>query len=456
MRLWLKLMFVGAMTLVILIPLAMVNGLVSERRAYRAQAVADVMRMHAGAQAVAGPVLTVPYSEQVEVRETGADGVLRTVRRRQDAEWTFFPTQLEAAGPLRPFTRRRGLYEVPVYEWNGRLVARFDVRFPEATAGSERVVGDPVLGYRISDVRGIRGLPRLRVDGRDVEVREGAGRGDASGVHGRLAMPADATRFTFEARLDLQLAGTASLALAPLGKRNTVTIDSSWPHPSFQGLSPGRSRVDGKGFRAEWQVASVATDAQHQYLAGRMLRPFGANPTVETTSGDTGAVDVLGVVLGDPVDAYTRADRATKYGILFVVLTFVGFFMFEVVRRLPVHPVQYGLVGLALVLFFLLLVSLSEHIDFGIAYLVASAACIGLIGFYLSAVLRSALRGTAFAAMLALLYAALYGLLVSEDNALVLGAGLLFAILAALMVMTRHLDWYRVGGATPPPLPDTA
>ena len=136
------------------------------------------------------------------------------------------------------------------------------------------------------------------------------------------------------------------------------------------------------------------------------------------------------------------------------MLTFAGFFMFEMVKQLPIHPIQYGLVGLALVIFFLLLVSLSEHVAFGVAYVAASLGCIGLIGFYLSAVLRSTLRGGAFAAMLALLYAALYGLLVSEDNALVLGAGLLFAILAGLMIATRHVDWYRLGGApvpAPPP-----
>ena len=148
----------------------------------------------------------------------------------------------------------------------------------------------------------------------------------------------------------------------------------------------------------------------------------------------------------DPVNAYTQADRATKYGVLFVVLTFVGFFMFELIKQVPVHPIQYALVGLAIAIFFLLLVSLSEHIPFGWSYIAAAIACIGLIGFYLSAVLHSRARGAGFAAMLATLYAALYGLLVLEDNALVVGAGLLFAILAAIMIATRKVDWYALGG----------
>jgi inner membrane protein len=139
-----------------------------------------------------------------------------------------------------------------------------------------------------------------------------------------------------------------------------------------------------------------------------------------------------------------------------VLLTFTAFFMFEMLRGLRIHPIQYGLVGLALAIFFLLLLGLSEHIAFDWAYLAASGACIGLIGVYLSAVLRSRVRGLGFAAGLGLLYAALYGLLVSEDNALVLGAGLLFAILAAIMLVTRRVDWYQVAAtptATPPPLP---
>ena len=145
------------------------------------------------------------------------------------------------------------------------------------------------------------------------------------------------------------------------------------------------------------------------------------------------------------MNIYTQADRASKYGLLFVLLTFVGFFMFELIKQLPIHPIQYGLVGLAIAIFFLLLVSLSEHVEFALAYLVSSVACIGLLGVYLSAVLRSARRGAGFAAMLGLLYATLYGLLVSEDNALVLGAGLLFVILATIMLVTRKVDWYQLG-----------
>ncbi|GAB1595440.1 cell envelope integrity protein CreD [Lysobacter claricitrinus] len=445
MRIGFKLVLVAVMTVLILIPLAMVNGLIGERERYRDQAVTDIGNMYGGRQTLVGPVLTVPYSEMADVEETGRDGIVRTVRKRQSFEWTFFPTRLDATGPLVPATRKRGLYRVPVYEWNGVVTADFEVQIPTDAADTDRIIGTPVLGYALSDVRGLHGTPRVRIDGRDVALQEGAGARDDAGMHATLATPAPGARFSLTSRLDVQLAGTQSLAFVPVGKRNTIDIHSTWPHPSFQGLSPWRSDVSNAGFKAQWQVASIATDAQRQYYA----RQAANVRAISNTIVDGGALPTLGVVLDDPVDAYTMADRATKYGVLFVAITFVGFFMFEVIRQLPIHPIQYGLVGLALVIFFLLLVSLSEHIPFPTAYVIASAACIGLIGFYLSAVLRSALRGTAFAVMLGLLYAALYGLLISEDNALVLGSVLLFAILAAVMVATRRLDWYRVGSTTP-------
>lgn len=442
MRIGFKLVLVAVMTVLILIPLAMVNGLISERQRYRDDAVVNVGRMYASPQTVLGPVLTVPYTETVEVQETGGDGVVRTVRKRQASEWTFFPTRLDASGPVVPATRRRGLYSVPVYEWTGVVNADFDVQIPGDVPGADRVIGTPVLGYAISDVRGLHGAPSLQIDGRAVALSEGAGLQDEAGMHATLAAPAPGAHFALKSQLKLQLAGTQSIAFVPLGKQNRIDLKSAWPHPSFQGLSPWQSEISNAGFHAQWQVASIATDAQRQYLARHRGASTGGNVLAAATDV---TYSTLGVVLDDPVDSYTMADRATKYGVLFVAITFVGFFMFEVIRQLPIHPIQYGLVGLALVIFFLLLVSLSEHIAFPIAYATASGACIGLIGFYLSAVLRSALRGTVFAATLGLLYAALYGLLISEDNALVLGSLLLFAILAAVMIATRQLDWYRLG-----------
>ncbi len=449
MRIGFKAWLVLGMTLLILVPLLLIRGTIRERQTYRNQAVASVARSYAGAQAFVGPVLVVPYVEAIEVEEKDAQGNLRKVLREQPGQWTFFPASLEVGGHLKPGTRHRGLHEVRVYEWHGSAVARFEVAMPgDEDALRPRRIGRPWLSYGVADVRGLIGSPRLRVDGADVVLEQGPGSRDGAGVHARLASPRAGARVVLETRFDFLLGGTESLAVVPLAKRNHVALDSGWPHPNFGGSFLPRTRtVDAKGFRADWDVSSLATNAQAQYRAGATAGCVDA-PTQATKAAESaaaGCLDAIGLSLVDPVNVYTQADRASKYGLLFVALTFVGFFMFELVKKLPIHPIQYGLVGLALAIFFLLLLSLSEHIAFGWAYLIASAACIGLLGYYLGHVLRSGGRGLGFAAMLTALYAALYGLLISEDNALVLGAALLFVILAAMMVATRRIDWYQLG-----------
>jgi inner membrane protein len=439
MRIGLKMLMVLALTLAILLPLQMIRGTISERQVYRQQAVADIARSYAGAQAFAGPVLVVPYTELVEAEERDPQGFARKVWRREAKQWLFFPQVLDLRGHLQPGTRKRGLHEVRVYELRDATAnARFDVQLPADDAARERRIGAPWLSYSIADVRGLLGTPRLKVGGTGRAIAQGAR--DGAGIHARLPAPVAGSRLQLDTRLDFTLGGTESLAIVPLGGRNTLAIDSSWPHPRFEGSFLPRTRsVDDKGFSARWEVSSLATRAQAQFRDGKRF------PLVSQQGVDNGGIESVGVSLVEPVNVYSQADRASKYGLLFVLLTFVGFFMFELIKALPIHPIQYGLVGLALAIFFLLLVSLSEHIAFGWAYLASSAACIGLLGFYLSAVLRSTARGLGFVAMLALLYAALYGLLVSEDNALVLGAGLLFVILAAIMGITRRVDWYALG-----------
>ena len=435
MRFWIKLAFVFAMTLAILVPLALIDGVIEDRQRNRAEAVEQISATFAAAQVFGGPVLVVPYTESVEV-DAAFEGGTRKLRRDEQRQWVFFPEMLQVGGPIRPSTRRLGLHAVRVYEWAGRAEARFTVDIPTTSDPlANRRIGRPWLSYGIADVRGLVGTPRLTVDGASVAVRQGLGAGDGSGVHARLATPAAGSRMQLSTRLDLVLGGTESLSLVPMGEKNRFALASSWPHPRLAGKFPARQpRISASGFDAQWEISALAADAQRQYLAGRNL-----------VSG----VDAVSVSLVDPVNAYTQADRAIKYGILFVLLTFVGFFMLELLLQLRIHPIQYGLVGLALSIFFLLLVSLSEHLAFALAYVLASTACVGLIGYYLCHVLGNLLRGVGFAVMLGALYAALYGLLVSEDNALLMGSLLLFGILAAIMVATRKVDWYRAGATTP-------
>jgi inner membrane protein len=443
MRLFFKLAIVFGLTVLILIPLAMVREVIAERQVYRQQAIETIARSAAGAQSFVGPVLVVPYVETVEVEEAGPMGV-RKVLRDQPGQWTFFPATLSVTGKLRPETRNLGLHRVRVYDWRGHAAAQVRATIPvDADPARPRRIGRPYLAYGIADVRGLRGSPKLTVDGRAMPVVGGFGARDGGGLHVRLPAPRAGQVVAIATTLDFALGGTESLALVPIAGDNPFSLDSTWQHPRFGGsFLPTTRTIGDKGFAAQWGVSSIASNAQAQFLAGKTLPGIAVADRTEAMA--TSDIDAVAVALVEPVNVYLQAERATKYGILFVLLTFVGFFMFELIKQLPIHPIQYGLVGLALAIFFLLLVSLSEHIAFGIAYIVSAAACIGLLGFYLSAVLHSVARGMGFAAMLAALYAALYGLLVSEDNALVLGACLLFGILAAIMVITRKVDWYAL------------
>ena len=474
MRLILKILMVFVLTIAIVIPLMMIQGTIQERKYYLNEVVATVARSNAGAQGLSGPVLVVPYTETIEVEEKNDKGeVIRKVKRDgESGQWVFFPTELDLRGTIRPDNRSIGLHQVRVYDADIATVATYRVEIPaDANPDLPRKFGRPWLAYGIRDVRGLAGLPRLKIDGEEARLERGLGYRDASGVHLRLETPRAGDVLAPKVEISFALEGMESLAVAPLGERNTVVLDSPWQHPQFNGaFSPRKREIDAKGFRGEWEVSALASNAQAQYLAGQILPAVVGDPSARAhggyegdASGAQGGSEGIGVSLVDPVNVYSMTDRATKYGILFVLLTFVGFFMFETIKRLRIHPIQYGLVGLALAIFFLLLVALSERIDFGIAYLSASAACIGLLGYYVSHVLQSWWRGLGFAAMLGTLYAALYGLLISEDNAMVLGAGLLFLVLAAIMVVTRKVDWYAVAqymsepprraAATPPPMP---
>lgn len=458
MRVWLKMLMVLGMTLAILIPLLMIGGIITERQHYRAQAVATVARSYAGAQAFSGPALVVPYEDTWVEAETDDKGAVKHTVHREQGRWTYFPNKLAVTGDLNPDTRRLGLHKVLVYTWQGKAEADFAANIPAnpvaaagtTVSGITRVIGKPWLSYAFADVRGLRD-PKLKLDGAQAAIEDGLGARDGGGIHARLAAPAPGTQLRLQTQLEFSLGGTESLALVPLGKDNRFALNSSWPHPNFGGsFPPSSDGITDKGFKAEWRVSSVATNAQRQYQAGTIL------PSVTVIGDDSvdgaagGDINAVQVTMKDPVNVYSQADRATKYGLLFVLLTFVGFFMFELIKQLRIHPIQYGLVGSALAIFFLLLVSLSEHIDFGLSYLAATVACIALIVFYLSAVLRSVVRALGFGAMLVTLYGALYGLLISEDNALVLGAGLLFVILAAIMALTRKVDWYQLGGNASP------
>lgn len=441
-----KFAITALLALLILIPLQMVQSIVHERSAYRMDALQSIWSSYAGPQTVSGPVLVVPYTEVTRVRdETPAGGATKTSLRSETKRLLVFPKTLNVDGTLTTSVRYRGIHKALVYELTSRLTGTLALpdlkKLPQADGHVSFKVDNAYVAIGIGDIRGLTAQPDLRIGGARFDVEQGT-RLDSlrQGVHANIDLAALAEAgagagAVVPFSIDLPLRGAESVAFAPVGDQNDFSLKSTWPHPSFDGaFLPNNRTVDARGFTGNWRVTSFNTKAREQIATG---------------NGDS-AIETASVSMIEPVNVYLQAERATKYGALFVMLTFASFFMYELVKRLRIHPIQYTLVGLSLALFFLLLLSLSEHIAFAYAYLAASGACIGLLGFYLSFVLHSVKRGAVFSALLAVLYAALYGLLLSEDNALMLGSMLLFAILAGIMTLTRRVDWYSLGAAWQP------
>ncbi len=297
----------------------------------------------------------------------------------------------------------------------------------------------------MSDPRGLRNFPKVDWNGKQYEFNQSSRlHSFRNGLHAPLealpSTPGAAVKF----KLQLVVEANEKLHIVPIAKNNKVNLSSNWPHPQYSGrfLPVSKQTRPDNGFSANWSISSLSSNAQQQLLANEVA----GQPVAET------GLDYFSVAIIEPINVYSQGSRAVKYGLLFVALTFAAFFLFELLKKLPIHPVQYTLVGLALALFFLMLVSLSERMEFMQAYLISSAACIGLIGFYLSFALRSWVRGMGFGVALTVLYGILFGVLQSENNALVMGTILLFAVLAAIMIVTRKVDWYALGKGDPVPV----
>jgi inner membrane protein len=453
LSLLLKLLVIGGLALVILIALYMVDGVITDRQSSRDEAVTSITSSYASGQKIFGPVLVQPYRQVTEVESTD-NGKKKIDSVTVESTYTTFPQGLTVKGVLQPSMRRHGLYRVPVYEFDGTMSGHFEVSAPKLDGKVE--YGVPYLAFRMSDARGIVGRPVAQLNGvaypvqgatvTEIEQDNPVHPALAWGTNLRVLAPGMAGKAGgVDFKLDLALNGTQKLEIVPVADMNHFELSSPWAEPLFAGQFLPRTREISKdGFHAVWDVSSLASATQQQLI-----------------SNATSGVDAINVSLSDTIDAYRLSDRAVKYGILFVFLTFGGFFLFEIAKQMLIHPVQYLLVGACLTVFFLLLISFSEHISFALAYLISSVACIGLMTYYLVFVLHSREYGLAFGGILAVLYAAIYGLLVSEDNALLLGSLLLFGLIAIVMIATRKVDWYEktadltsaVGGAPPPPLP---
>ncbi|MBZ8141076.1 cell envelope integrity protein CreD [Rubrivivax gelatinosus] len=439
-----KVMAVLATVLLISVVLARIGWLVDERQDYQREAVASVQQSYAGAQTLMGPVLQRQCVEEWDVVQgSGAE------RRGEVARRSFVlqavPGELVAGTRTQADARYRGLFKVNGYNASVELQARWPqlaALQPKAQNVGGRVACQaPTVWVAVADPRGLRGAS-IRLAGRTLELQAGTGHSTwKDGLHAGLpAAAADAG--PLELNVVLDLVGTAELAVVPAARSLQWALASDWPHPSFGGrFLPVTREVRDDGFDARWSVSALASNA-----AQTVEQPDGDKPRLA-------ALDTLAVTFTDPVNPYVLADRAIKYGLLFVVLTFAAVALAETLARRRVrrvHPVQYALVGLALALFFLLLLALSEQLPFAAAYGLAAAACVLLLGSYGRHMLGGVRDGWLFGAGMALLYGLLYLLLLREQTALLVGSLGLFAALAAVMLLTRRLDWYRLGAGAEP------
>ncbi len=438
-RMLFKLLVLGGISVLFLIALASIDGITQERKQRLLEVQKNIAESYAGPQRIIGPFVLL------ECRETWTGKLYNKEKdlwyeKEQSAQRRIqlYPEVLTYEGSLAVQERYRGIFKANVFQNEGHFSG--SIRFPELDSlRKESTSQIELLSARVcllvSDPRGISETPELTWNDTTLPIHPGSAfREHRAGVHAELSVTNVVMEQTADFSLHLNLHGMERLEVVPVGANNQIRLSSTWPHPSFIGdfLATDRA-VSDSGFHAEWSVNELACSAQQSIDAGQLSK-----------------VQHLGVNLIDPINPYSLTDRALKYGFLFIFITFASFFLFELIRQLKIHPIQYGFVGLAQAIFFLLLLSLSEHLGFGGAYLVAALATLSAISFYLCGILRGIGRGLLFGAILAVLYGVLYGLLQSEDHALVAGAMLLFALLTLVMVLTRKIDWYALGDKTKP------
>lgn len=429
----LKIAVIGILVLLLLIPTGMLQSLIQEREQTRNQAVAEVSSKWGGEQVLGGPVLSVPYLIAGK-DDKGNPQPPRTAYAH------FLPDDLQFDGNVRPERRNRGIFVVMLY--NTQLTIRGSFKKPSVAAlgvAPEAIQWDKAfLSLGISDMKGVRDAMPFKVNGRTVAAEPGIPSNDmlASGVSVPIALDAD----TYQVECVLNLNGSTQLSFLPFGKQTAVRLRSPWATPSFTGsFLPDQRRISAQGFQASWKVLQFNRNFPQQGLGNFM------NRSNDSLRGNPARNDpaAFGVKLLLPVDEYQKTMRSAKYGILFVILTFVAFFFIEILDRRRIHPIQYLLVGFAICLFYLLLLSISEHISFDWAYLISGGIILTLITFYVRYVFRNIRLTMLFSVVLALLYGFFYSLLQLEDYALLLGSFGLLLILGVVMYLTRHVNWYR-------------
>jgi inner membrane protein len=425
-----KLIFIAVLILVLLIPQALIDGLINERSGRQDQAIKIVSDQYCGQQLLQGPVLVIPYREQVA--ETDSQGKQHS---REVTENLFIlPNELKYKGNVNTDTLHKGIYKVPVYNGTIKVSGNFIQADLSALSLSEDQLmpEKATLVFSISDLKGLKTNPQVRVAGQTLPVTPVAGESVfPNSLRAQINLKGLMNgQVPFE--FDLDIKGSQQLSFLHLGKTTDVELTGNWPAPNFDGrFLPDLRKVSDKGFSARWRMLYYNRPFPQQWTRNVSL----------LTNSKKADDAIFGVKLMLTVDQYQQTTRTSKYAILIIMFTFVSLFLTEMIGKQKVHVFNYILIGAAMVIYYTLLLSFSEQLGYSWAYLIASVATVGLISIFLASILKNRKAAIIFSVILTLFYSFIYVIIQLEDLSLLIGSIALFIIVAALMYSSRKINW---------------
>ena len=428
-NIYIKLLIIISIVLLLLIPTTMIKGLIHERENVQNDAISEVSAKWGENQTISGPYISIPYYKYVK-EYSKKDSVEKLVLIKENIH--ILPSELSIDGIINPESRYRGIYEIVVYNSVLHIKGTFNLSdMSELDIAKENIQFDKAyLSLGISDLRGIEKQINLSWNNQMYSFNPGVVSDDiiVSGINANIDLDSkDSMLYEFSLSIDLK--GSQLLYFTPVGKVTDIRMASSWSNPSFNGsFLPDTREVSDTGFVAGWNVLHLNRNYPQMWT--------GSNYSVESSS--------FGIDLLLPVDSYQKSYRSIRYAILFIAFTFITFFFIEVLNKVFIHPVQYVLVGIALVVFYTLLLSISEYLNYNVAFIISAMATILLIAGYLKAILKSNKLTLLISSILFILYAFIFVIIQLQDFSLLIGSVGLFVILGLIMFYSRKIDWYNL------------
>ncbi|MCC8426912.1 cell envelope integrity protein CreD [Mucilaginibacter sp. UR6-11] len=428
----LKLMFIGLLVLLLLIPSSMIENLIGERQIRHDEMEKDVSDKWSASQLIQGPVLVIPYKRQYNNRDTNNKLIMKEVTENL----YLLPEHLHIKANVISDILHRGMYETVVYNTHVKVWGDFKAELAKLSlTPGQLLLSQAKLTFSISDLKGLKTNPLIKLG---TQTQQAEPVFDAKGLFEKglqaginlPVLPDSALPFDF----DLDLKGSQELRFLHTGKTTDVEVTGNWPAPSFSGrYLPDYRKIDEKGFTAKWRML---------YFNRPFAQQWTANDTL-LNNMQTHQDAVFGVRLKVPVDQYQKTMRTSKYGILIILLTFISLFLTELISKNKIHVFNYILIGAAMIIYYTLLLSFSEQIGYNLAYLIASVATITLIATFIASLLKNKLAAILFAVILTVFYVFIFVIIQLEDLALLIGSIALFVIVAALMYCSRKINWNK-------------